>query len=394
MAVESLARVAGAGLVLRLIREGSASTRGELVSTTGLARSTISHRVDALLSRRLLVANDEAASTGGRPAQLLSFNRGAGLVLAAELGASHARVAVVDLGGAILADEAHDIDIADGPEAITAWLDERFRHLVRETGRDLGSVLGIGVGLPGPVEYASGVPIAPPIMPGWDELSVAERLRDRVGAPVLVDNDANLMALGERRTAWPGSEHLLYVTVGTGIGAGMISHGRVLHGAQGAAGEIGHVRLRDHDDVRCRCGNRGCLEAVAGGGALAQTLRERGRAVSDVRDVVRLFRAGDPEAAALIREAGRRLGEVLAASINAFNPGVIVIGGDLAEADEPLLAGVREVVYQRAVPLGTRSLRIVPSSLDATAGVVGAAIMAIEHILEPASVDRLLAAHA
>jgi predicted NBD/HSP70 family sugar kinase len=382
MAVESLARVAGAGLVLRLIREGSASTRGELVSTTGLARSTISHRVDALLSRRLLVANDEAASTGGRPAQLLSFNRGAGLVLAAEL------------GGAILADEAHDIDIADGPEAITAWLDERFRHLVRETGRDLGSVLGIGVGLPGPVEYASGVPIAPPIMPGWDELSVAERLRDRVGAPVLVDNDANLMALGERRTAWPGSEHLLYVTVGTGIGAGMISHGRVLHGAQGAAGEIGHVRLRDHDDVRCRCGNRGCLEAVAGGGALAQTLRERGRAVSDVRDVVRLFRAGDPEAAALIREAGRRLGEVLAASINAFNPGVIVIGGDLAEADEPLLAGVREVVYQRAVPLGTRSLRIVPSSLDATAGVVGAAIMAIEHILEPASVDRLLAAHA
>jgi predicted NBD/HSP70 family sugar kinase len=381
--------IAGAGAVLRLIRHGTATTRGDLVETTGLARSTISHRVDALLAQHLLVAEGDAASTGGRPAQVLSFNREAGYVLAADLGATHARIAVTDLAGEILADEAHDIAIADGPEAVLGWLEAGFERLAKIGG---GALLGIGVGLPGPVEFATGVPIAPPIMPGWDGYPVAARLREKFGAPALVDNDANLMALGERTRAWPDTEHLMFVKVGTGIGAGLISHGRPLRGAQGAAGDIGHIHVRDHDDVLCRCGNRGCLEAVAGGGALATALTAQGLPADSVRDVVRLFREGHPEVTAAIRAAGRQLGEVLAASVNAFNPAVIVIGGDLAEADEPLLAGVREVVYQRAVPLGTRSLRIVPATLGDTAGVIGAATMAIEHALEPDSVDRMLAA--
>ena len=384
-----VAGIAGAGAVLRLIRHGTATTRGDLVSTTGLARSTISQRVDALLSQRLLVAEADAASTGGRPAQVLSFNREAGFVLAADLGATHARLAVTDLAGTILAEEAHAISIGDGPEAVLTWLEERLEQLA---GAATGTLLGVGVGLPGPVEYATGVPTAPPIMPGWDGYPVAKRLGEHFGAPALVDNDANLMALGERSRAWPDTEHLMFVKVGTGIGAGLISHGRPLRGAQGAAGDIGHIHVRDHDDVRCRCGNRGCLEAVAGGGALATQLTAAGLPAADVRDVVLRFREGHAEVTAMIRAAGRQLGEVLAASVNAFNPAVIVIGGDLAEADEPLLAGVREIVYQRAVPLGTRSLRIVPSTLGDQAGVIGAAIMAIEHALEPESVDRMLAA--
>jgi len=391
--LEPNAGIAGAGAVLRLIRHGTASTRGDLVSTTGLARSTISQRVDALLSRRLLLAESDAASTGGRPAQVLSFNRAAGHVLAADLGATHGRLAITDLDGTILAQEAHDIAIADGPEVVMAWLEAAFDRLGAAV-RDAGPLLGIGIGLPGPVEYATGVPIAPPIMPGWDGHPVAQRLRDRFGAPALVDNDANLMALGERTRAWPDTEDLMFVKVGTGIGAGLISHGRPLRGAQGSAGDIGHIHVRDHDHVLCRCGNRGCLEAVAGGGALAAALSEEGLEVRDVHDVVRSFREGRPEVTRAIRTAGRQLGEVLAASVNAFNPAVIVIGGDLAEADEPLLAGVREVVYQRAVPLGTRSLRIVPSTLGDEAGVTGAAIMAIEHALEPQAVDRMLAAAA
>jgi predicted NBD/HSP70 family sugar kinase len=384
-----VAGIAGAGAVLRLIRHGAATTRGDLVTTTGLARSTISQRVDALLSQRLLVAETDAASTGGRPAQVLSFNREAGFVLAADLGATHGRLAVTDLAGTIRDEEAHDIAISDGPEAVLGWLQDGLERLTRAA---TGTLLGVGIGLPGPVEYATGVAIAPPIMPGWDGYPVAQRLRDRFGAPVLVDNDANVMALGERSRAWPDTEHLMFVKVGTGIGAGLISHGRPLRGAQGAAGDIGHIHVRDHDDVLCRCGNRGCLEAVAGGGALALQLTAAGLPAADVRDVVLRFREGHPEATAMIRAAGRRLGEVLAASVNAFNPAVIVIGGDLAEVDEPLLAGVREVVYQRAVPLGTRSLRIVPSTLGERAGVIGAAIMAIEHALEPESVDRMLVA--
>jgi predicted NBD/HSP70 family sugar kinase len=384
-----VAGIAGAGAVLRLIRHGAATTRGDLVSTTGLARSTISQRVDALLSQQLLVAHADAASTGGRPAQVLSFNREAGFVLAADLGATHARLAVTDLAGTIRDEEAHEIAIADGPEAVLEWLEDGLERLA---GAATGTLLGVGIGLPGPVEYATGVPIAPPIMPGWDGYPVAQRLRERFGAPALVDNDANVMALGERSRAWPETEHLMFVKVGTGIGAGLISHGRPLRGAQGAAGDIGHIHVRDHDDVLCRCGNRGCLEAVAGGGALAVQLTAAGLPAADVRDVILRFREGHPEVTAMIRAAGRQLGEVLAASVNAFNPAVIVIGGDLAEADEPLLAGVREIVYQRAVPLGTRSLRIVPSTLGDQAGVIGAAIMAIEHALEPNSVDRMLAA--
>jgi len=392
--LEPNAGIAGAGAVLRLIRHGAATTRGDLVSTTGLARSTISQRVDALLSRRLLVTEADAASTGGRPAQVLSFNRRAGHVLAADLGATHGRLALTDLDGAILAEEAHDIAISGGPEAVLGWLEAAFDRLGAAVGGGAGPLLGIGVGLPGPVEYATGVPIAPPIMPGWDGFPVAQRLRHRFDAPTLVDNDANLMALGERSRAWPDTEDLMFVKVGTGIGAGLISHGRPLRGAQGSAGDIGHIHVRDHDDVLCRCGNRGCLEAVAGGGALATSLSAAGLEVHDVHDVVRRFREGRPEVTRAIRAAGRQLGEVLAASVNAFNPAVIVIGGDLAEADEPLLAGVREVVYQRAVPLGTRSLRIVPSTLGDQAGVTGAAIMAIEHVLEPEAVDRMLAAAA
>ena len=387
-----LGQIAGAGAVLRLVREGTAITRGDLASTTGLARSTIAQRVDALLQQNLLVSEADAASTGGRPPQLLSFNGGAGIVLAADLGATHARLAVTDLAGRVIAEEAHDVAIASGPEAVLSWLEERFAQLAGAAPHPSRRVLGIGVGLPGPVEFATGVPIAPPIMPGWDGYPVGERLARRFDAPALIDNDANLMALGERQREWPTTEDLLFVKVGTGIGAGMISHGRLLRGAQGAAGDIGHIHVRDHDDVLCRCGNRGCLEAVAGGGALATALTAQGLPAAEVRDVVRLFREGRPEVTTAIRAAGRQLGEVLAASVNYFNPAVIVIGGDLAHADEPLLAGVREVVYQRAVPLGTRSLRIVPSTLDDQAGVIGAALVAIEHILAPDTVDRMLSA--
>jgi predicted NBD/HSP70 family sugar kinase len=388
---EPLAQVAGACAVLRLVRAGTANTRADLAAITGLARSTIAQRVDTLLEHDLLVSDAGAASTGGRPAQLLSFNGRAGIVLAADVGATHARLAVCDLAGALLAEEAHAVDIAAGPGTVLDWLEAQLDRLARAVDGG-GRVLAVGVGLPGPVEFATGVPIAPPIMPGWDGHPVGERLARRFGAPALIDNDANLMAVGERTRAWPDTADLLFVKVGTGIGAGLISHARLLRGAQGAAGDIGHIHVPDHDHVVCRCGNRGCLEAVAGGGALAAALAAQGLPAAGAGDVVRLFREGRPEAVAAIRSAGRQLGEALAAAVNAFNPAVIVIGGDLAEADEPLLAGVREVVYQRAVPLGTRSLRIVPSTLAERAGVIGAAVVATEHILAPETVDRMLSA--
>jgi predicted NBD/HSP70 family sugar kinase len=377
----------GAGAVLRLIRDGDAVTRADLARATGLARSTVAQRVDALLAHSLVYETGSSSSTGGRPPTILSFNDRSGVILAADLGATHSRVGVTDLAGDVLAERAADIKIALGPEAVLEWLQDRFEELLAELGHSAADVRGIGMGVPGPVSFAEAKAVNPPIMPGWDEFSIREWFAPHYDAPVLVDNDVNIMALGEHWTSWRDTEHLLFIKVGTGIGCGIVVSGSIHRGAEGAAGDIGHVRISGHDDVVCRCGNHGCLEAVAGGGALAARLSAAGTPAENTRDVVRLVRAGDHEATRMVRDAGRNLGEVLAACVNFFNPGVIVIGGDLGAAHEQLLAGVREVTFLRSLPLATGTLRIVPSQLGDRAGMIGAAVLVVEHVLAPDVID-------
>jgi predicted NBD/HSP70 family sugar kinase len=381
----------GAGTMLRLIRDGRASTHTELVEVTGLSRSTVAHRMDALVAQRLVIPAGASPSTGGRPPQTFAFNRSAGAVLAADLGATHSRVAVTDLVGDVMVETRTDIAIADGPDTVLAWLEETSDALLYEAGHTPDDVRGVGVGIPGPVEFATGTPVAPPIMPGWDGYAVGARLRARYEALALVDNDVNIMALGEHWSRWRDTAHLLFVKVGTGIGCGVITDGRLHRGAQGAAGDIGHIHVPDHDDVICRCGNVGCLEAIAGGHAMAARLAELGIPAVNSHDVVRHVRDGRPEAMRLVRQAGRELGGVLASAVNLFNPGVIVIGGDIASADEHLLAGVREVVYRRSTALATRSIRIARCTLDDRAGVIGAAVMVIEAVLAPDAIDQAIA---
>src|SRR6478609_4999712 len=382
----------GAGRVLSLIRDGEAVTRADLARRTGLARSTVAQRVEALLAHQLVYEAGGSASTGGRPPTVLAFNRSAGVVLVADLGATHSRLAVSDLAGTPLAERAYDTDVARDPEIVLEWVHERFSHLLSVVGRSAEDVRGIGLGVPAPVAFSRGEPVAPPMMPGWDGFSIPDWFARHYDAPVLVDNDVNIMALGEHWTHWRDIEHLLYVKIGTGIGCGIVAGRRIHRGAQGAAGDIGHVRLSGHDDVICRCGNIGCLEAVAGGRALATNLTNAGLPAESSRDVVGLVRAGEPQAIQAVRDAGRYLGEVLAGCVNFFNPGAIVIGGDISEAHQQLLAGVREVIFQRSLPLATGDLRIVPSRLGDRAGAIGAAIMVIEHVLAPEAVDRAIQA--
>src|SRR5215210_1516657 len=379
-----------AGNLLRLIREDTAVTRADLARVTGLARSTVAQRIDALLAEGLVYEAGGSASTGGRPPTVLAFNREAGVVLVADLGATHARVAVSDLSGTPLAERASDLDVALGPEPALGWIAKRFAELLAEVGRSSDEVRGIGIGVPGPVEFDSGRPVNPPIMPGWDDFPIPDWFASHYAAPVLVDNDVNIMARGEHRMHWPDTEHLLLVKVGTGIGCGIVADGHIHRGARGAAGDIGHIRATSDGDVICRCGNVGCLEAVAGGLALAERLAAAGEEAAHSRDVVRLVQGGHAGAIRMVREAGRTLGEVLAGTVNFFNPAVIVIGGDIAEAHAQLLAGVREGIFSRSLPLATRDLRIVPCRLGDRAGVIGAATMAIEHVLAPEAVDRSL----
>jgi predicted NBD/HSP70 family sugar kinase len=380
----------GPGALLRLIREGDADTRRGLQVRTGLARSTVAHRVDALLAHGLVYETADGVSTGGRRPGRLAFDSRSGLVLGADLGATHSRVAVSDLGARPLAQRAFDMDIGDPPGEVLGLVSDRFADLLEEVGRSPGDVRGIGIGLPGPVAYGTGMPVNPPIMPGWDGFSIPRWFADRYDVPVLVDNDVNLMALGEHWVHWRDIEHLLYVKVGTGIGCGIVAQRRIHRGAEGAAGDIGHIVVTDHEDVVCRCGNIGCLEAVAGGRAMAMRLARSGHDAATSRDVVRLVREGNLDAIRMVRESGRALGQVLAACVNFFNPRTIVVGGDIAEVHEQLLAGLREVIFQRSLPLATRHLHIEHSQLGDGAGVVGAAIMVIEHVLAPEAIDRAL----
>jgi predicted NBD/HSP70 family sugar kinase len=379
------------GEVFQLIRGGRARTRNDVIAATGLSRSTVTQRLGVLLRAGLLLEQpDKGDSTGGRRPAAFAFNERLGVVLAADLGAMHGRLAVCDLAGASLAEREASIRIADGPEPVLDWVGATFDALLAEASLATRDVLAVGIAVPGPVETALGRPQSPPIMPGWDGYPVADTLRKRFGAPALLERDVNAMALGEHRRHPRAPSHMVFVKVATGIGAGLISEGELLRGNRGRAGDIGHIRAINPSDVMCTCGSRGCVGALASGSALVRQLRTAGMEVASIADVVELVNAGNTVAMHHAREAGRVLGAALAAVVSVVAPSAIVVGGDMAEADGPLLAGIRESVYQRSSPLATRELRILTSRLGRRAGVVGVTTLALEHILDPANVNALL----
>lgn len=384
--------VAGSpGHVLSLVREGRATTRAEVGVLTGLSRSTVHQRVGALLERGLLRDGDGTSpSTGGRPPSVLAFNQDAGVVLAADVGVTHGRIAVADLGRRILAEVHERRDIGLDPEATLDWLERTFAELLDRAGRGRTDVLGVGIGLPGRIDTETGRPVHPPLMPGWHDFPVAQRLGEAFNAPALVDNDTNVMALGEHRASASAPDPLLFVKVATGIGAGVIIGGRIFTGHRHGAGEIGHVRVPVESDLVCTCGNRGCVAVMASGAAIARRLTAVGVEASGSRDVVRLVREGNEEAFGEVREAGRLLGGVLSGLVCLLAPAAIVIGGEIAGAGEPLIAGIREVVYQQSLPTVTRDLHILSSTLGARTGVMGAITLAVENAVSPMNVERLL----
>jgi predicted NBD/HSP70 family sugar kinase len=323
-----------------------------------------------------------------------------GVVLVADLGVHGARLAVADLGQRLLAHETLSVQLSNGPENILAVVEERWRDLLSAAGCVPDRVRTIAVGLPGPVDRSTGTPVRPPLMPGWDAFPVGQELRERFNCDVLVNNDANLMALGEARALPPSQYPLVFIKVSTGIGCGIIGASGELHdGADGAAGDIGHIRVPNSDHVLCRCGNLGCLEAVASASAMIRALQDPTPDLSippgDFTDVeldalVKNIRQGDSQTIRLLREAAAVLGRHVASIVNVINPSRIVLGGAIAAASDDLLAGVRSGVYNRAMPLATRNLTLAHSVLGPVAGVVGGAVSAIEHVLSPEGLTHAL----
>lgn len=376
--------------ILGMVADGRARSRTDLAALTGLARSTVSHRVNALLDAGVLAEGGAGASSGGRPPVGLELNPLAGVVFGADIGATHLRVMVADLAGTALCEHSEDLRIDGGPAVVLGRVIEVMNGLLAGAGLDASRVRGIGIGVPGPVEYRTGTVIRPPIMPGWDGVCIPERVADRFPASVLVDNDVNLMAMGEHGARGSAPEQLLFIRIGSGIGCGIVDAGVVHRGADGAAGDIGHIQLPDAGDTLCRCGNTGCIEAVASGSAMARQLTDAGFPAASTADVVALIKAGNVEAYQVLRRASARIGSLVATLVNCFNPATIVLGGPLAPVGDDVLAGVRAVVYQRATSLATRSLTIESSVLGERAGVIGAVALIRGHLFSPAGLTQLL----
>ncbi|WP_428957256.1 ROK family transcriptional regulator [Streptomyces sp. cg35] len=391
---------ASSGRLLQLIRGGQANTRADLQRATGMSRSTVGHRLDEL-NRAGWLRQDTGTSTGGRPSHRLVFDPGHAAVIAIDLETRYARAAVLDLAGTVLAEHTAELDIGDGPDRVLDQLACWFPELLTAAGMPASRVCGIGLSVPGPVDWDTGQVVQPPIMPGWDRFPIRERMQEayaqHVGVcmegatvPVFVDNDANLMAFAEQRTGHPDCSAFVLVKVSTGIGAGVVVNDEVFRGIDGGAGDIGHIRLHDRPDALCMCGSYGCLAAVASGRALVKDLSGLGLDVSSGTDVKALLDQGHPDAVRLAREAGKRVGEVLVTVVTLLNPGVLMLAGDLSGI--PFMTGVRELLYQRAMPRTTAHLNVVTSRLGEHAGLIGAAAMVVDVLYAPERADARLRA--
>ncbi|MCJ0905288.1 ROK family protein [Rhodococcus sp. ARC_M6] len=382
---------ATAGEVFSLIRTGSATTRSEIGKLTGLSRTAVSARVSALQSLGLIADDDEGPSTGGRPPSTLTFAKSAGLVLVVAIGRSRAQLAVTDLSGTILTAEDIDKSVGVGPAELMPEIAEHLKSILERIGRPSTDVIGVGLSIPGTVDVAAGASLDSPMMSGWDGVALAPYLASVTNAPLFADNDANVMALAELSERRESAPNLLMIKASTGLGAGIVLGGILQRGSLGAAGEIGHTKTAAARDMKCHCGDVGCVETVASGWALVDALQAQGRNVGHVRDVVRLALDGDSEARRLIRSSGRLVGDVISGAVNLLNPEVLVIGGDMAEADELFLAGLRESVYGNATALATRSLHIVSVSHGAQSGVLGCAVLVLDNLLSTREIDRRVA---
>jgi glucokinase-like ROK family protein len=382
--------------LLRLLRDTGALSRAELADRLAVPRPRLLTELDALVATGLIREAGPAASRGGRRSTLVELNPDLRFA-AVDLGASSIDVEITDGRLEPIAAYAEPADIRTGPKAIL----QRVNEILAKFSADgvFTRLHAIGIGVPGPVSFRDGVPVSPPIMPGWDRYPVREALSREHACPVVVDNDVNIMSIGERHGGVARSvDNLLFLKIGTGIGCGIYLGGEVYRGTDGCAGDIGHIQVDAHGPV-CSCGNTGCLEALFSGAALARdalaaarngespALAERLAAGTEVsaRDVAEGAAEGDVTCIRLIRDGGRRVGAVLATLVSFANPSMIVIGGGLAQLGHVLLAEIRSVVYRRSLPLATGNLPVVLSELGARAGVTGAAVLASDAAFEQAS---------
>ncbi len=383
-------------LLIDLIRKYGEFSKADLVSFTDFSRTKITSCIDSLLSKNILVANHRTEYTGGRRSKKYSLNRNFGLVAGVDIGATSIDIGIADFTSRLLVRYSEPASVRDGPIRVLGSVCTILEKMLLEHNLNPDQLFGIGIGVPGPVDFSVGTLVSPPIMPGWDRYPIIQTIQQWFPATdVVVDNDVNVMALGEKyQGAGQEVDNLIFIKIGTGIGAGIIGEGKIYRGSSGCAGDIGHIGVSKTGPL-CHCGNKGCLEAIAAGPAIAERALNRALAgesaillnyyeanghVLRAEDVGSASREGDALAIEVIRESGQYIGDVLASLVNFYNPGMIVIGGGVSNLGNLLLSSIRQAVLHRSLPLATRDLLIVFSEIGPDAGVIGAINLAMDHI--------------
>jgi glucokinase-like ROK family protein len=380
--------------ILRLLcRTGEPLTRQRMADELRLGRNTLGYELRRLLALGLVEEGDAAPSNGGRPSRHVQVPRSAGLIAAIDIGGTSIDVGLTSLTSEVISTSSVSTPLVEGPDVVLPQAFRMIAELLERDGLDARVIRAVGVGVPGPVWEARGDTYAPPVPDGWNGFPIRRLISEHFDAPTFVDNDANVMALGEQlRGAARGVGDFVLVKIGMGIGAGIVSEGRLVRGSAGGAGELGHVVVAPDSDVVCTCGNVGCLQAFVGGPGIARAaeaaassgaspelaaIRER-KGSLDAADVTAALAQADGAALAIVRDAGRTFGSALAAMVSLLNPALVVLAGGITGLGDAFLAEIRTTVYRQSLPLATRNLPIVRTALGAQVGVVGASVAAAQ----------------
>ncbi|MFI1224577.1 MULTISPECIES: ROK family protein [unclassified Streptomyces] len=376
--------------VVRAVRMAGSLTQAEIARSTGLSAATVSNIVRELKDSGTVEVTPTSA--GGRRARSVSLSGDAGIVIGVDFGHTHLRVAVGNLAHQVLAEESEPLDVDASSAEGFDRAEVLVKRLIEATGIGPDKVIGIGLGVPGPIDVESGTLGSTSILPGWTGINPSEELSGRLGVPVYVDNDANLGALGE--LVWGsgrGVKDLAYIKVASGVGAGLVIDGTIYRGPGGTAGEIGHITLDESGPV-CRCGNRGCLETFTAARYVLPLLQPSHGAGLTMERVVQLAREGDPGCRRVIGDVGRHIGSGVANLCNLLNPSRVVLGGSLAEAGELVLGPIRDSVSRYAIPSAARQLSVLPGALGGRAEVLGALALVLSEMGDSTLLESTLPA--
>jgi len=369
-------------------------SRAELARRMELSRAAVSTIIGDFQNLGVVQTSEDSSLAGGRKPFMLEINPGQGYVVGIDMGATHLGMVVTDFSAHVLEEGEFPFSINDGPNTCLPKVDSILQELLKRSGISMRQVRAIGIGVPGPVVVEAGAVAAPPIMPGWDGYPIRSTLEDLWGLPVSLGNDAEFGALGEWASgAGRGTRNLVYIKVGSGVGAGLLLDGNIYRGTTGCAGEIGHIAIMESGPI-CTCGNRGCLEAVAGGWAIARQAREAVKSgkrtqlstfdidTITAREVAVAARLGDLVAQQIVTEAGSHLGVAVASLVNLVNPSMVVVGGGVAQIGDLLLEPVRKAVRERSLRSAAQAVRINAAVLGRRSTSVGAVVQAINITLD------------